>query len=315
MICCFFEILLRLFYPLYANYNTETWQYCRKLKQINENSIDFHEHIPNQKCKLYGVEIQTNSRGHRANKEFIIPKPDNVKRILVLGDSITLGWGVPFENCYPRLLELKLMKIFSCSFEVINTGVGNYNAKNELMALINNANLKPDLIVLGFYINDIERLQYPKPCVFSIQKNLFLYGFFMNRWLNIKFQGKRNYVNYYNNLYEQQDLKNDLKKNIRSMINFSEDHSIPFIFLNIPEFHNFIPYPFKEINEYLEKEILQDSTVFYINLLPDFINSRIMAKNLWVSYEDTHPNQKAHEIIAERLFHEIINQNIFKKAK
>jgi lysophospholipase L1-like esterase len=81
---------------------------------------------------LYGVNISTNSLGFRSDREYSQAKKENVTRILVIGDSITLGWGVNYKQTYPKLLENFLNKgSKDKQYEVINTGVGNYNSVNE----------------------------------------------------------------------------------------------------------------------------------------------------------------------------------------
>lgn len=116
----FFELGLRLLYPLYANYNTEMWRYCAEFKQRSDLLNMGHEHKPNKHGILYGVEVKTNSRGFRADKDYDASKPDNVIRILVLGDSITMGWGVNYKDTYPFILETLLNENSSKTYEVIN---------------------------------------------------------------------------------------------------------------------------------------------------------------------------------------------------
>ena len=70
LLCCtiivlllFFEIVLRVFYPFYSNYNTEMWRYAVESKKISLFPGLGHEHVPNKSNQLYGVEIRTNSDG------------------------------------------------------------------------------------------------------------------------------------------------------------------------------------------------------------------------------------------------------------
>jgi hypothetical protein len=59
------EGLLRLFYGLLSNYNTEMWRYASDLKEPLANSkLPFH-HFPNKEGSYYGVTIKTNAYGMR----------------------------------------------------------------------------------------------------------------------------------------------------------------------------------------------------------------------------------------------------------
>ncbi len=125
--------------------------------QPSENEAVSYEHIPNYKGIAYANPIQTNSLGLR-DKEYEIPKPEGVIRVLVLGDSITYGFGVRAEETYAKQLEQILNESCeSLTFEVINAGVSGYNIHQELAYLRDRGlELEPDFVILTFVHNDIE---------------------------------------------------------------------------------------------------------------------------------------------------------------
>jgi lysophospholipase L1-like esterase len=303
------EGILRITYPSYSNYNTEMWRYAAELKQRSSYSDIGHEHIPNENKLLYGVEVRTNSMGVRSDKEYDFHKPRDVKRILVLGDSITMGWGVRYEQIYPYLLENLLNNNSEVEFEVINAGVGNYNSLNELATLKKLMDIDPDLIVLGFYINDIEQPKYPSKMGHLLKSKSYSYAFFMDKIININYGTRTNYEEYYSSLYENIALKKSLKTTLLEMIETAENESITLVFLNIPEFHNFEDYAFENVNTFIEKDIIAQSSVIYINLLPVFQEQKLPPSELWVSLEDPHPNSIAHAIIANTAYKEISKIN------
>jgi len=303
-----FEIILHIYYPNNYDYHIEMWRYASEMKQISDIPNLGHEHIPNKSNTFYGAEINTNSLGLRANKEYILPKPEGSIRILVLGDSITLGWGVDYVNTYTKVLESMLNKGSTVEYEVINTGVGNYNSINELAALKKYHKLAPDIIILGFYINDIEEVNYPSKVGYFLKRKSYLSAVLISKLINYKNKGQTNYKNYYLNLYDDQKRKNILKDSINEMITFANNRSIPFIFVNIPEFHQFKDYPFSEINDFLVNEIVENTNITYIDLLPVFQNLSKDAKEYWVSPEDHHPNAQLHRIIAKSIYDNIHEQ-------
>ena len=87
-----------------------------------------------------------------------------------------------------------------------------------------------------------------------------------------------------------------------------KEHDIPVIFMNIPEFHQFKEYPFPQVNSFLENDILIQTSMYYIDLLPYFMNKT--PETLWVSHEDPHPNAKGQEIIAKSLYNFIVRSGL-----
>ncbi len=295
------EVALRITYPFYKNYNTEMWRYASELKMLSGNPDRGHEHAPNKSSMLYGVKITTNSLGFRSDREYSQPKGEKTTRILVIGDSITLGWGVEYSQTYPKLLENFLDKdAKDRRYEVINTGVGNYNSVNELEMLKKYIYLDPDIIVVGFYINDIEKVKYPSKLSYFFMKNSYSYAFIGDKLINTKFGKRYSYKDYYSGLYRDEYLRDRLRKALREIDAIGKERHTPVILMNIPEFHQFKDYPFPQVNSFLENDILIQTSVYYINLLPYFIEET--PEKLWVSYEDPHPNPKGHEIIARSLY-------------
>lgn len=85
------------------------------------------------------------------------PKPPGVFRVVVLGDSIAFGYGVEQEEAFPQLLEQRLARLAPDSgIEVVNLGVGGYNAYNEEKLLEGvGRSYEPDLVLVQFCINDL----------------------------------------------------------------------------------------------------------------------------------------------------------------
>ena len=78
------------------------------------------------------------------------------KKIYVLGDSYTCGWGIADVNeRYPELLEKRLGQ----PWRVINMGVPGFGTKEELYVLNKFLNVydlkKPDLVIWQYLVNDI----------------------------------------------------------------------------------------------------------------------------------------------------------------
>ena len=107
-----------------------------------------------------GKNYIINSWGHRSDQEYTLEKPKGKFRILVLGDSMTVGPGIEnVENTYPKKLEYYLNeKLQLPQFEIINTAGPGWNTDTQLYDLfINGFKFQPDMVFLGYYHNDIPR--------------------------------------------------------------------------------------------------------------------------------------------------------------
>jgi hypothetical protein len=99
---------------------------------------------------LQGVPVSTNSRGMRGSREFDMPRPASVVRVVALGDSFTFGEGVPDDATWPAQLEAGLP-----GTEVANLGERAYAHDQMYFALSDDGMpLEPDAVILGFYPND-----------------------------------------------------------------------------------------------------------------------------------------------------------------
>lgn len=104
---------------------------------------------------LLGGPLNTNSHGFRG-PEFAIKKSEGITRILMLGDSVTAGNSVKWNETSSYLLQDILNSHFETRrFEVINLGVFGYNTFQELAVLREiGLSLEPDIIILNIVLND-----------------------------------------------------------------------------------------------------------------------------------------------------------------
>lgn len=102
----------------------------------------------------WGHPVVSNESGFR-EREFEKKRPD-AWRVLVLGDSITYGTGLPVEERFTNLVEERLRKWFpGKNIEVLNLGMPGINAERAAYLLKRSIDpLEPDLVVVGFCIND-----------------------------------------------------------------------------------------------------------------------------------------------------------------
>jgi|ETNmetMinimDraft_26_1059896.scaffolds.fasta_scaffold02899_2 lysophospholipase L1-like esterase len=111
--------------------------------------------IPNWKATSRGKPLTINSRGLR-DREHAFENENQVKRILVLGDSFAWGYGVGDGETFSDVLE-NIAQEHSPGLEVINAGVSGWGTDQEYLFLISEGyRYSPDLVILAFYIqNDV----------------------------------------------------------------------------------------------------------------------------------------------------------------
>jgi hypothetical protein len=113
----------------------------------------------------YRVNVRTNSKGIRSDREIPYEKPVGTFRIVGLGDSFTLGYEVDLEDTYLFQVESILHERGHPRVEVVNLAVSGFGTAEELITL-NEEGFKysPDVVVLGYFNNDMEN---------NITSNLF----------------------------------------------------------------------------------------------------------------------------------------------
>ncbi len=100
--------------------------------------------------------VSLNSRGYR-DAERPLAKPRGALRIAVLGDSMTVGFEVPFAQTWAQVLERALNQGRpGRRVEVLNFGERAYGTLQEWQTFrLDAAAYHPDLVVLGFFYNDL----------------------------------------------------------------------------------------------------------------------------------------------------------------
>ena len=125
-----------------------------------------HVYRPDFEQTISGREFRTewrsNAQGLRAERDFG-PKPPGLYRILVVGDSFTVGDQVPVEQTYPGVLQRRFDADYGPGkIEVVNAGFPGYGTVNEARWIAKfGAALEPDLVVVGMTPNDLLENQFP----------------------------------------------------------------------------------------------------------------------------------------------------------
>ena len=113
--------------------------------RLKPNSVGYFQHQ---------ITARTNQSGHR--DEFVsVEKADGVFRILVIGDSFTVGASVGQDDTYAEVLETLLNRSATAAVEVINAGVGGWEPFQYAQYYEHYGwKFSPDLILVGFFVGN-----------------------------------------------------------------------------------------------------------------------------------------------------------------
>lgn len=300
----FLEFALRIVFARSLDFSMEMWKYAVELKRpVADPRLSF-VHAPNRSAFLMGVQVSTNSHGLR-DREYSESKPRDTCRIVMLGDSTTLGWGDPQDQTIPKILERQLNRsgipgYRSC--EVLNAGVGNYDTVQEVEHYrVYDRAFHPDLVILDYFINDAEPVPIERHT--ALLGRSYLVAFVVSRYdALLQFAGLRpKWNDYYADLYA--DGRPGLmaaEAALGDLAAMTTADRTALLVTIIPELHQINgSYPFSHEQQKI-KDILSARKVPVIDLI-DGLRGHGPENTLWATPADPHPNARANALIAAQI--------------
>ena len=291
------EGILRLKNSSMKNYDIEMWRYAKLLKKKSKNKLLGHEHVRSQCAMLQSVEICINNKGLRGDNYY--DTEDVERKILFLGSSITLGWGVSEEKVLTSLIQKKCQKN-NIQAKILNAGIGNYNTVRYVERFFTILkDIEPTDIVVQYFINDAEELSSGGGN-YLLQKSQLAVTFFILYNRLFSKSGEESLIQYYQKIYNE-DTRGFIvmKKSLKRLYNYAKQNNINVYFVMTPDIHNLKAYPFLPIHKKMKK-IAYENNFEYLDLLPFFKD--IEAKKLWAMPGDPHPNAFGHQIMADAIY-------------
>ena len=288
------ELVLRVKNSDQKNYNIEMWRYSKLLKVLSANPNLGHEHRPGKSAKLEGVEIRINSLGMRG------PEPDlsdsAKKKILFLGSSNTLGWGVPEEETMTSVLQKDLGE----NTLVMNAGIGNYNAVRYVTLFKNKLrSLHPDIVVVHYFVRDAEALPPGRNNFILRNSEVAAMVYHMIQQSLNKSKGLEGLVDFYRSMYRAETPGYQaMTRALGELGEMSKQDGFRVVLAMTPEIHQMNPYPFGFIHEMM-RGIADGFAWTYVDLYEPM--SAVPAQDLWAMPGDPHLNAKGHRLMAEAL--------------
>lgn len=278
------------------NYDIEMWRYARELKAPSDIAVLGHEHIPGRRALLQNVDIRINNHGLRGPP---VQSKSGGRRILFLGSSITLGWGVD----EPQIATSRIAEMFrrdSQEVEVLNAGIGNYNtARYVELYLTRLANLEPTDIVIHYFVNDAEEL-LPGGGNFILRHSQLAVTLWSAFHRVFGSTGEAGLEAHYRAVYEPSAAGYQaMLAALRRLAVHARARGARVILAVQPDVHNLENYRLGFIHERMA-EVAAELGVTYVNLYPAFADQK--ASRIWAMSGDPHPNAFGHQLIAEALY-------------
>lgn len=285
----------------------ETLKYSNELRPKPTQEAPHPLHFKNKSKKIMGHPLRTNSLGLRGGEI----DSSNTRRVLVLGSSSTLGWGVSEENSFVELVDKELPDT-----EVINAGVANITTEYQYNILKNlYPTIQPDSVVLQYFFYD-SRVESQVASNWLL-KNSFLATYFYSWYLGFKFSigENENLFDYFQKRYAPDNPEwIDNQKSLQKISQFCKEKSLPLVVLLYPELHDVsenspIQSAYKEI-----KRVLKGLDVEVLDS-PSFQEYAGRERELWVSFQDAHGNKIVQQAMAKKFVEYYSSSSSYSSAK
>jgi lysophospholipase L1-like esterase len=276
-------------------------------------------------------KVFINSLGFRG-PEITLKKASKTIRILCLGDSNTFGYVVDDDETYPYRLQ-SLFVQEDKMVEVINGGVGGTTIVDQFYFLKKSIKIEPDIVILTFFINDINDLNRHEPLYISIEKNRKLKSSYAFRavfkiirdtalfQIFLRFKSKIKIIldletppqknrNFYNlGKYDEIILRKKYADYLREMDKYLKNKSVKFMFIILPSHH--------QIGEKTEFSDLHNMRVIWaeklaneigipsVNILNSFKEIDAKKNVVFLIPDDGHPSADAYSIVANKIYDDL----------
>ncbi len=297
------EIYLRMQHGAFRDANKQVQETFRKA----EIPGLIYERIPHT--------AETNNHGFRG-QDYELEKPENVWRIVVVGDSVAQGHGLEMSETFGKRLEYFLNHQRSPEtpevqvYVVAETG---YNTAQELLLLEHKAlDYSPDLIIWAYCLND------PAHALFHNESNLYsryfhepksyaLYG--LKRLLfkaRERIQALGEDMEYHRLLHTI--YRSQVRRHIKKLAKITQQADVPVLLLIIPvlEIQKLAEDPEYVVTP-MDYELLDVHTLVARWALQNDLNvveglDAYMARHLEAlileDWDMWHPNPTGHELLA-----------------
>lgn len=267
-------------------------------------------------------------------------KPKNIKRIICLGTSSTEGSHIRYgTDVYSSLLEKELRLKKGKNYQVINAGLGGHETFRIFIYFRDVLlKLEPDIVTIYLgendSINDIRsiyleylRIEYLRKkhsgwidsqrlllmsldFRFPIKGIVEAYDFLHNSYLFMATNHFRKIL--FNKIYRT-ILKSEINAKSNQEISQESLENIIEICLKkgikvllIPELSSYDYNNWEQYRSMMENVSKKHKNVYYLDLRDTFITNN----NTALFYDNVHPTEYGHKLIAEAIYHKLVTENL-----
>lgn len=268
----------------------------------SENPVMFFE--------LRGSDPAINSFKMR-DREYTIEAPADTRRIVVMGDSVTFGHGLPLGESYTKQLErlLNAAPDIAGKVEVMNFGVPAFSTRAELEFFrVTARQFKPDVVVVAYVMNDPLE---PRTMLAALAEHNRRAGAFerfvrysqVMAWVRMKWEhitADLQEMENYESIYDpQSDTWQEVVHAFQGFQAYAAEDGFELLAVVFPALTDYENYPLAPYHEQL-LAMLESQGIAYLDLLPAY--SKLDAAALRFHDRDAvHPNALGHRIAAEQL--------------
>lgn len=302
------EIYLRIIY------NEEKEHLITKYKKIDPSrdlcivkstdSLLIYTFVPNT-CAF-------NSHGY-FDYEYTYTKPEDVFRIVIIGDSVAQGFEMKLEDSFGKVLERTLNTLkTNKSYEVIVLARAGYSTSQEVFLLKNEApKYSPDLILWSYVLNDPAHPVYHdvngELGRYFYVSDSYAFDFISKKLFFLKEKIKGRNCNKEFHVFLHCAYQEQVDRDIKEIGIFLKKEGIPIVFLIHPVFEKnktFQDYSLVNLHSKLSR-LADNSGLIPVDLLDAFkpyMPDEVKLPGTKDNYDVWHPNKKGHEVLADHLY-------------
>ncbi len=271
------------------------------------------------------LHVVQNPQGYRDKHPFTRRAAEGKKRIIFLGDSFTFGHGVTnVADRFTDRIAASLNRVHPDRFEVANLGTPGHGTPEAVKILRDEILAKDyhvDALIYTICLNDIESFHYEKSRrdarrgsrkpSFFLFRDTYFFNLMYFRSQQFVQPEVRDYFSYLQDYYTGEPWQH-MQLALDEFLGLAKEHQIDTRIVIFPFLHNLgKDYPFKESHQKLT-DFFRSRGVRVLDLEP--VLAVHASENLTVNRFDAHPNPRAHQLAAEAIQTDLLD-DLFKESK
>lgn len=304
------ELFFALAYDQSDSFNMTNVSDRWLLRHVHKNKSDFRDvHVIDSAGKEWAKEFPIKDQFHR-------------KRLVFAGDSFTFGHGVDGPLRFSDRLAATIERAHPREFDVHNVsgcGFGTPEVLKVLRQLLEEGT-EIDVVVYSMVLNDIEyqadftqvvnqRIKDSKP-EFFLFRDTYFFNMVYFRTYQFRLPEIRNYFSFVKDYYVGEPWAK-FEELLDELCDLCRAYNADLRIAIFPFLHNLGPdYPFGDQHAKLVA-YFQKKKIRVLDLEP--VLSQHVAEGLTVNRFDAHPNSRAHEIVADAIQTQLL-EDLFQKS-